>query len=180
MARDDNDRDDNERLERFGRRYDLLMSREKRRSAFLSGAVGAVGAADVAVLYLFFSPGLTGLRLDTGARVVLYLTITSLGLVILAVALRSLQLRSYQLVAPYAFVAAALCTAIAVELLLAQLDAGAFWCLLPWLVISAVVIAVPLLRRAMVIWRDHQEDVARLRRAAQAVIVTRWRHILAR
>jgi hypothetical protein len=159
-------RDENERLERFGRPDDLLMRPEQRRSAFLSGAVGA---ADVAVLYLFFSPGLTGLRLDTGARVVLYLTVTSLGLVVVAVALSSLYLLSYHLVAPYVFVVGALCTAMAVELLLAQLDTGAFWCLLPWLVITAVVIAVPALRRAISIWRDNQ-----------AATEQRLRHVFAR
>jgi hypothetical protein len=159
-------RDENERLERFGRPDDLLMRPEQRRSAFLSGAVGA---ADVAVLYLFFSPGLTGLRLDTGARVVLYLTVTSLGLVVVAVALSSLHLLSYHLVAPYVFVVGALCTAMAVELLLAQLDTGAFWLLLPWLVITAVVIAVPALRRAISIWRDNQ-----------AATEQRLRHVFAR
>jgi predicted membrane channel-forming protein YqfA (hemolysin III family) len=162
---------DNERLELFGRRYDLLLSFETRRFAFL---YGAIGAADFAVLYLFFSPGLTGLRLDTGARVVLYLTVTSLGLVILSIALGSLTLPSYQRVAPYIFVAGALCTAVAVELLLAQLDPGACLLLLPWLVMSAVVIAVP------AIWHVNQADVARRRRAVQAAIITRWRHILAR
>jgi hypothetical protein len=164
---------ENERLDLFERKYDLLMSPEKRRSAFLHGAVGA---ADFAVLYLFFSPGLTGLRLDTGARILLYLTVTSLGLVILAIALSSLRLLWYQLVAPYVFVAGALCTAVALELLLAQLDSGAFWLLLPWLVITAVVIAVPVLQRASAIWRDNQEDVARTRRAAREAIAARWRH----
>jgi hypothetical protein len=155
-----------EQLAIFGRRYDLLMYPEKRRSGFLSGAVGAL---DVAILSLFFSPGLTGLRLDTGARVALYLTVTSLGLVILAIALSSFRLRSYQLVAPYIFVAGALCTAVAVELLLAQLDSGAFWCLLPWLVITAVVIAVPVLRRGAVIWRENHEAIS-----------AQWRHVFAR
>jgi hypothetical protein len=81
--------DHDERLALCGRKYDLLMVPEKRQSAFLSGALGA---ADFAILFLFFSPGLTGLRLDTGARVLLYLTVTSLGLVILAIALSSLRL----------------------------------------------------------------------------------------
>jgi hypothetical protein len=157
--------DELDQLALFGRKYDLLISPEKRQSAFLSGAVGAL---DVAVLSLFFSPGLSGLRLDTGARVVLYLTVTSLGLMILAIALSSLQLLWYQLVAPYAFVAGALCTAVAVELLLAQLDSGAFWCLLPWLVVTVVVIAVPAVRRATSIWRDHQEELSRRRRDAVA------------
>jgi hypothetical protein len=76
-------------------------------------------------------------------------------------------------VAPYALVAGALCTAVAVELLLAQLDAGAFWCLLPWLLITAVVIAVPVLRRALTIWQDNHED---LRKA----IAARWTHLFAR
>jgi hypothetical protein len=168
--------DQDEQLELFGRKYDLLMHPERRRSAFL---YGAVGAADFAVLFLFFSPGLTGLHLDTGARVVLYLTVTSLGLVILAIAMSSLRLLSYQLVAPYIFVAGAICTAVALELLLAQLDGGAFWCLLPWLIITAVVIAVPVLRRATSIWRDNQEDFARMRRALQEAIAARWRHFSA-
>jgi hypothetical protein len=102
--------DQDERLELFGRKYKLLMSPEKRRSAFL---YGAIGAADFAVLYLFFSPGLTGLRLDTGARILLYLNVTSLGLMILAIALSSLQLRLYQSVVRYVFTAGALCTAVA-------------------------------------------------------------------
>jgi hypothetical protein len=168
--------DQNEQLELFGRQYEPLMSPEKRRSAFL---YGAVGAADFAVLFLFFSPGLTGLRLDTGARILLYLTLTSLGLVILAIGMSTLKLQWYQLVAPYVFVAGASCTAIAFELLLAQLDAGAFWCLLPWLVITAVIIAVPTLRRAVSIWRDNKVDVVRLPRAAQEAIVARWRHFSA-
>jgi hypothetical protein len=150
----------------FGRKQHLLVSPHARRSAFLSGAVGA---ADFAILYLFFSPGLTGLRLDTGARVLLYLTVTSLGLVIVAIGLRSLRLVWYQLVAPYVFVAGALCTAVAFELLLAQLDAGAFWCLLPWLVITAVIIAVPVLHDATAIWREHHEAIEQ-----------RWRHLFAR
>jgi hypothetical protein len=140
-----------EQLGLFGRKHHLLMSPHARRSTFL---YGAVGAADFAVLFLFFSPGLTGLRLDTGARILLYLTVTSLGLVMLAIALNSLRLLWYQVLAPSVFVAGALCTAVAFELLLAQLDAGAFWCLLPWLVITAVVIAAPVLRRANSFWRD--------------------------
>ena len=168
--------DQDEQLALFGRKYDLLMPLEKRRSAFL---YGAVGAADFAVLFLFFSPGLTGLRLDTGARVLLYLTVTSLGLVILAISMSSLKLPWYQLLAPYVFVAGAICTAIALELLLAQLDAGAFWCLLPWLIITAVIIAVPTLRRASFIWRENKVDVARLPRAAQEAIAARWRHFSA-
>jgi hypothetical protein len=120
-------------------------------------------------LFLFFSPGLTGLRLDTGARILLYLTVTSLGLVILAISLSSLRLLWYQLVAPYVFVAGALCTAIAFELLLAQLDSGAFWLLLPWLVITTVVIAAPVLRRATAIWRDNHEAIEQ-----------RWRRVFAR
>jgi hypothetical protein len=71
-------------------------------------------------------------------------------------------------VAPYVFVAGALCTAVAVELLLAQLDAGAFWCLLPWLVLTAVVIAVPVLIRGAATWRDHQEELSRRQRDAVA------------
>jgi hypothetical protein len=169
--------DHDAQLELFGRKYDLLMSPDKRRSAFL---YGAVGAADLAVLFLFFSPGLTGLRLDTGARVLLYLTVTSLGLVILAIALSSLTLVWYQFVAPYLLVAGALCTAIALELLLAQLDTGAFWLLLPWLAISAVVIVVPVLRRAITIWRENQEDVVRRRHTARESIAARWRHEPAR
>jgi hypothetical protein len=163
-----NDRlqDQDARIELFGRRYELLLSPEKRRSAFLSGAIGA---ADFAILYLFFSPGLTGLRLDTGARILLYLTVTSLGLVILAIALSSLRLLWYQLVAPYVFVAGAICTAVAFELLLAQLDPGAFWLLLPWLAITTVVIAFPVLRRAAFIWRDNHEAIEQ-----------RWRHLFAR
>jgi hypothetical protein len=168
--------DQDEQLELFGRKYDLLMSPEKRRSAFL---YGAVGAADFAVLFLFFSPGLTGLHLDPGARVLLYLTVTSLGLVILAIGMSSLKLLWYQLVAPYVFVAGAICTAVALELLLAQLDAGAFWCLLPWLIITAVLVAVPVLRRATSIWRDNQVDFARMRRALQEAIAARWRHFSA-
>jgi hypothetical protein len=155
-----------EQVELFGRKYDLLMSAEKRRSSFLSGAVGA---ADFAILFLFFSPGLTGLRLDIGARILLYLTVTSLGLVILAIGLSSLRLQWYQLLSPYFLGAGAVCTAIAFELLLAQLDDGAFWLLLPWLVATAVVIAVPLLRRATDIWREHH-----------AAIEQRWRHLFAR
>ena len=158
--------DQDEQLELFGRKYDLLMHPEKRRSAFL---YGAVGAADFAVLFLFFSPGLTGLRLDTGARVVLYLTVTSLGLVILAIGMSSLKLLWYQLVAPYVFVAGAICTAVAFELLLAQLDPGAFWLLLPWLAITTVVIAVPVLRRAALIWRENHEAIEQ-----------RWRQLFVR
>jgi hypothetical protein len=168
--------DQDEQLEFFGRKYAPLMSPDKRRSAFL---YGAVGAADFAVLFLFFSPGLTGLRLDTGARELLYLTVTSLGLVILAIGMSSLKLLWYQLMAPYVFVAGAICTAVAFELLLAQLDAGAFWCLLPWLIITAVVIAVPTLRRASSIWQDNQVDFARLPRAAQEAIAARWRQFTA-
>jgi hypothetical protein len=82
-------------------------------------------------------------------------------------------------VAPYIFVAGAICTAVAVELLLAQLDTGAFWCLLPWLIITAVVVAVPVLRRATSIWRDNQEDFARMRRALQKAIAARWRQFFA-
>ena len=157
--------DQDARLELFGRRYELLLSPEKRRSVFLSGAIGA---ADFAILFLFFSPGLTGLRLDLGARILLYLTVTSLGLVILAIALSSLQLLWYQLLAPYVLVAGALCTAIAFELLLAQLDLGAAWLLLPWLAITTAVIAVPFLRRATVIWRENHEAIEQ-----------RWRQLFA-
>jgi hypothetical protein len=162
----DHGNDHYEQFELFGRTYELLMPPDKRRSSFL---YGAIGAADFAVLYLFFSPGLTGLRLDTGARVLLYLTVTSLGLVILSIALSSLQLRLYQLVAPYIVVAGALCTAVAFELLLAQLDPDAFWLLLLWLAITAVVVAVPVLRRAALIWRENH-----------AAIEQRWRHLFAR
>ena len=176
LASDQNNGHD-EQLRLFGKTYTLLMVREKRRSAFL---YGAVGAANFAVLFLFFSPGLTGLRLDTGARILLYLTVTSLGLVILGIGLSSLQLLWYQLVAPYLLVIGALCTAVAFELLLAQLDSGAFWLLLPWLVITAVVIAVPVLRRARAIWRDNQEDVVRTSRTARAAIAARWRHFSAK
>jgi hypothetical protein len=158
--------DEHDQLEHFGRQYDLLMSPDKRRSPFL---YGAIGAADVAVLFLFFSPGLTGLRLDLGARILLYLTVTSLGLVILAIALSSLQLLWYQLVAPYIFAAGATCTAVAFELLIAQLDTGAFWLLLPWLAVTAVVIAVPVLQRATAIWRNNHEAIEQ-----------RWRHLFAR
>jgi hypothetical protein len=158
--------DEQDQLALFGRTYILLMHLEKRRSPFLSGAVGAL---DVAVLSLFFSPGLTGLRLDTGARVALYLTVNSLGLVILTFALSALQLRIYHLVAPDVFVAGALCTAVAVELLLAQLDSGPYWCLLPWLVITAVIIAIPVLRRGASIWRDNHEAIEQ-----------RWRRVFAR
>jgi hypothetical protein len=158
--------DQDARLELFGRRYELLLSPEKRRSVFLPGAIGA---ADVAILFLFFSPGLTGLRLDLGARILLYLTVTSLGLVILAIALSSLRLLWYQLVAPYVFVAGAICTAVAFELLLAQLDPGAFWLLLPWLAVTAVVITVPVLQRATAIWRENHEAIEQ-----------RWRQLFAR
>jgi hypothetical protein len=160
-----NQHDQVEQVELVGRNYDLLMSPEKRRSAFL---YGAVGATDFAVLYLFFSPGLTGLRLDTGARILLYLTVTSLGLVILAIGLSSLRLRWYQFVAPYVFVAGAICTAVAFALLLAQLDTGASWLLLPWLAITTVVITVPVLQRATAIWRENHEPIKQ-----------RWRHVFA-
>jgi hypothetical protein len=166
-----------EQLGLFGRNRHLLMSPHARRSAFL---YGAVGAADFAVLFLFFSPGLTGLRLDTGARILLYLTVTSLGLVILAIALSSLRLLWYQLLAPYVFVAGALCTALAFELLLASLDTIAFWLLLPWLAITAVVIAVPALRRATAIWREQKVDVPRLSRVARESISAQWRQVFAR
>ena len=166
-----------EQLGLIGPKRHLLMTPYARRSAFL---YGAVGAADFAMLYLFFSPGLTGLRLDTGARVLLYLTVTSLGLVILAIGLSSLRLLRYQLVAPFVFVAGALCTAVAFELLLAQLDAGAFWCLLPWLVITAVAVAVPVLRRSNSIWQDNKMDIARMPRAAQVAIAALWRQVFAR
>jgi hypothetical protein len=166
-----------EQLGLNGRQSDLLMTPQRRHSAFL---YGAVGAANFAILYLFFSPGLTGLRLDAGARVLLYLTVTSLGLVIVAIGLSSLRLLWYQLAAPYLLAVGALCTAVAFELLLAQLDAGAFWCLLPWLVITAVVIAVPVIRRATAIWRDQKVDLPRLSRAARASIAAQWRQVFAR
>jgi hypothetical protein len=180
MASDQDPQDP--RLRLVERPHEPLMSPELRRSVFLYGAVGygAAGAADVAVLYLFFSPRLTGLRLDTGARALLYVTVTSLGLVMLAIALSSLRLLRYQLVAPYVLVAGALCTAVAFELLLAQLDTGAFWLLLPWLVITAVVIAVPVLRRASAIWRSQKVDRVGLPRAARASIAAQWRQVFAR
>jgi hypothetical protein len=166
MTSDLRDHAHDERLALFGRQYQLLMSPEKRRSPFL---FGAVGAADFAILYLFFSPGLTGLRLDTGARILLYLTVTSLGLVILAIGLSSLRLRWYQVAAPYVLASGALCTAVAFELLLAQLDSVAFWLLLPWLVITAVVIAVPVCRQASAIWHENH-----------AAIEQRWRQVFVR
>jgi hypothetical protein len=170
-----------ERVEILGGTYDLLMSPRRRRSAFL---YGAVGAADIAILFLFFSPGISGVRLDGGARALLYVTVTSLGLVILATAMSSLALRWYQLLAPYVFIGGALCTAVAVELLLAQLDSGAFWCLLPWLVGTAVVTAVPTLRRAIGIWSDNKAAFARLlgatRESIREFITARRRHLSAR
>jgi hypothetical protein len=75
-------------------------------------------------------------------------------------------------VAPYVLVAGAICTAVAFELLLAQLDPGAFWLLLPWLAITAVVMAILVLRRGIAIWRDCQEDV-------HETITVRWGQIFA-
>jgi hypothetical protein len=45
--------------------------------------------------------------------------------------------------------------------------------LLPWLLITAVVIPVPVFRRANIIWRDHQEDV-------HETVAARWRQVFAR
>jgi len=62
-------------------------------------------------------------------------------------------------VAPYVLVAGALCTAVAIELILAQLDGGAFWLLAPWLVITAIIIAVPTLRCSISTWRDNRANL---------------------
>jgi hypothetical protein len=160
-----------EQLEVFGKKYEIPMHIDEQRFRRL---VGVVSTADFAILAWFSVATLTGQRLDAGMSAALNLAALSLGIVVLTSLMDWFKSLVYTVVSTAIFHVGALCTAVALALILYRLSPVACWLFVLWLPLSVVVVFAPIYRLVAGIARDNKDEFAQASQRLGQALRARW------